>query len=185
MPIEILKRTPSWVFVLFFALLTVGYFQSKDRAVGRGKVCILPVAMIALSSYGVLSAFGIAPVGVVSWVTGVGVAVLIGAKLAVPRGVSFSAETQLFCVPGSWIPLALMMAIFFTKYAVGIILARRLPVANESVFIGSVSFCYGFLSGVFLARALVIWRSAARAAEAMSNPGPYPGEACACRRGSQ
>jgi len=46
MLIEILKRTPSWVFVLFFALLAWGYFQSKDRIVSRSQVSILPVAMI-------------------------------------------------------------------------------------------------------------------------------------------
>jgi len=167
--IEILKRTPSWVFALFFVLVAMGYFQSKDRAMGRGKVSILPVAMIALSFYGVLSAFGMVSVGVISWVVGFGVVVWLGAKLATPRGVSFSTETQLFSVPGSWLPLALMMAIFFTKYAVGVILARQLPIASEPVFIGSISLCYGFLSGVFFARAVVIWRSAARTTKTMSD----------------
>ncbi|MGE5820140.1 MAG: DUF6622 family protein, partial [Deltaproteobacteria bacterium] len=61
-------------------------------------------------------------------------------------------------------------AIFFTKYAVGVILARQLPVANEPVFVGSISLCYGFLSGIFLARALVIRRSAQRTTKAMSSP---------------
>ena len=160
MLIEIVRRTPSWVFVLFFVLLAAGYFQSKDRTISRNKVSILPLAMIALSFYGVISAFGTAPVGVSSWVLGVVVATWIGARLPTPRGVCFSIETQLFSVPGSWFPLALMMAIFFTKYAVGVILARQLPIANEPAFIGAIGLCYGFLSGLFLARALVIWRSA-------------------------
>jgi len=171
--IEILKRTPFWVFILFFVLIAFGYFQSKDRAVSRGKISILPVVMIALSFYGVLSAFGIAPVGLISWVVGVGVAVWLGVKLATPHGISFSTETQLFSVPGSWLPLALMMAIFFTKYAVGVIMARQLPIVSEPVFIGSISLCYGFLSGVFLARAIVIWRSAKRATSAKSNPSSH------------
>ena len=168
MLIDILKRTPSWVFALFFVLVAAGYFQSKDMAMGRGKVSILPVAMIALSFYGVLSAFGVSFVGVISWVVGVGVAVWLGAKLATPRGVSFSTETQLFSVPGSWLPLTLMMAIFFIKYAVGVILARQLPIASKPVFIGFISLCYGFLSGVFFARAVVIWRSATRTTITMS-----------------
>lgn len=54
-----------------------------------------------------------------------------------------------------------MMVIFFTKYAVGVILARRFSLSHEAVFAGLVSICYGFLSGLFLARAIVIWRSAA------------------------
>ncbi len=160
--IEILNRTPPWVFVLFFALLALGYFQSKSRTLSRGKVSTLPGAMIVLSFYGVLSTFGIAPLGLVFWVLGVAIAVGLGVMLAMPKGVTFSTETQSFFVPGSWLPLALMMAIFFTKYAVGVILARQLPVASEMAFVASVSFCYGFLSGVFLARAIVIWRPAMR-----------------------
>jgi hypothetical protein len=155
--IEILKRTPPWVFVLFFILLALGYYQSKSRTVGRSKVSILPVAMIVLSLYGVLSAFGTIPVGLVFWVLGVVVAVGLGVKLTSTQGVSFSTETQTFFVPGSWLPLVFMMAIFFTKYAVGVILARQLPIANETAFVGSVSLCYGLLSGVFLARATVLW----------------------------
>jgi hypothetical protein len=160
--IEILNRTPPWVFVLFFALLALGYFQSKSRTLSRGRVLTLPVAMIVLSFYGVLSAFGVAPLGLVFWVLGVAIAIGLGVMLAMPKGVTFSTETQSFFVPGSWLPLAFMMAIFFTKYAVGVILARQLPVASETAFIGSVSICYGFLSGVFLARAIVIWRTAMR-----------------------
>lgn len=157
--IEILKRTPSWVFVLFFVLIALGYVQSKDRSVSRSKVSILPAAMIALSLYGVLSAFGATPVGLALWVLGIVISVQVGVKLGTPRGATFSTETQSFFVPGSWVPLVFMMAIFFTKYAVGITLARQLPIANDEMFVGVVSLCYGLLSGVFFARAIVIWQA--------------------------
>ena len=160
MLIEILKHTPPWVFVLFFILIALGYFQSKGRTVSRRRISVLPVAMIALSFYGVLSAFGVAPAGLVFWVLGVALAVGVGVKLATPQGVTFFSETQSFFIPGSWFPLAFMMAIFFTKYAVGVILARQLPIVGELAFVASVSFGYGLLSGVFLARAMVVWRSA-------------------------
>ncbi len=162
MLIEILKRTPPWVFVLFFMLIALGYFQSKGRTVSRRRVSVLPVAMIVLSFYGVFSAFGVAPVGLVFWVLGVALAVGVGVKLVTPQGVTFFSETQSFFIPGSWLPLAFMMAIFFTKYAVGVVLARQLPIASEAVFVASISLCYGLLSGVFLARAMVVWRSATR-----------------------
>ena len=161
MLIEIVKRTPPWVFALFFVLLTLGYFQSRDRTVSRSKVSILPAAMILLSFYGVLSAFGALPASLVFWALGVAMAVGVGVKLALPRGVEFASETQSFFIPGSWIPLTFMMAIFFTRYAVGVILARQLPIASDTAFVTSVSLAYGIFSGVFLARAMVIWRSAA------------------------
>lgn len=159
MLIEIIKRTPPWVFVLFFVLLIIGSMQSKDRTLSRGKVAILPVAMICLSFYGVLSAFGIGrPVSLVSWAAGIFIAGLLGGKFPLPAGVSYSTENRSYSVPGSWFPLFLMMAIFFIKYAVGVILARKLPIANEQIFIVPVSLCYGLISGLFLVRAFAIWR---------------------------
>ena len=168
--IEILKRTPLWVFVLFFVLLTVGYFQSKKRKISRGKVTLFPFAMIALSFYGVLSAFGVASVGLFSWAVGIAGAVCLGLKIIPQRGVTFSTEELLFSIPGSWFPLALMMAIFFTKFTVGVILSRQLPIANEPVFIGAISLLYGFFSGLFLARAFAIWRCAEHTTKFTSNP---------------
>lgn len=158
MLIEILKRTPSWVFVLFVALLALGYLQSRDRSVSRSRIALLPLAMTGLSFYGVVSAFGIVPFGFSAWMAGVATAVALGARWAAAHSASFTVETQLFEVPGSWLPLALMMAIFCTKYALGVILARQLPLAAEPVFIGAVSLCYGLFSGAFLARMFGILR---------------------------
>ena len=157
---EILKRTPIWVFALFFILLAVGHLQRKDRCVSRGWVSILPLAMIGLSFYGVLSAFGIVATGLACWGLGVAMAVALGISAGKPHNVVFNRKTQSFHIPGSPFPLILMMAIFFTKYAVGIVLARHLPLGNTTSFVNTASFVYGLLSGVFLARAMVIWRAA-------------------------
>ena len=62
-----------------------------------------------------------------------------------------------------------MMAIFFTKYVVGVILARQLLIVGKPVFMISIDLCYGFLSGLFLARAMVLWRLAVRSTKAMPN----------------
>jgi hypothetical protein len=156
--LEILNRTPSWVFVLLFALLALGYVQSKDRTLTRIKVLILPTAMLVLSLLGIFSAFGAARLGLGCWALGSALAVAIGLKLGAPRGVRFSVESQTFYVPGSWTPLVLMMAIFLTKYIVGVIFARELPIATTTAFLVMVSFCYGVFYGAFLARAIVIWR---------------------------
>ena len=159
--IEIIKRTPPWVFVLFLALLIMGYMQSKERTISRGRVAILPVAMICLSFYGVVSAFGMGGrlAGLLSWAAGIFLAGFLGRKFALPAGVVYSTTNRSYSVPGSLFPLFLMMAIFFIKYAVGVILARKLPIANEQIFIVAVSLCYGLISGLFLVRAIAIWRS--------------------------
>jgi hypothetical protein len=156
---EMLKHTPTWVFVLFLVLLAAGYLQSKTRAVNRNVIALLPITMLALSFYGVLSAFGASPLSIIAWLIGVAAAVELGVKIGMPRGVSFAMETELFSVPGSWLPLILMMTIFLTKYTVNVMLARQLPMVTELLFVEIISFWYGLLSGLFLARGLVIWRA--------------------------
>lgn len=156
--LEILNRTPSWVFLLFFALLALGYMQSKDRTLTRTKVLILPTVMLVLSLLGIFSAFGATRLGLGCWALGAAAAVAIGIKLGTPRCVRFSVESQTFYVPGSWTPLALMMGIFLTKYVVGVIFARELLIAKTTGFLVAVSFCYGVFYGAFLSRAIVIWQ---------------------------
>lgn len=165
---EILKRTPSWVFVLFFALLALGYWQSRSRTVPRARVAILPVAMIALSLYGVLSGFGISALAIVAWLAGVGLAVLVSARVTLVRNASYTAATQSFSLPGSWMPLVLMMCIFFTRYTVAVLLARNPMLAHDVSFIATICLLYGFLSGLFFAAALSLWRLVDREARTAS-----------------
>ena len=156
---QILSRTPPWVFLLFFALLALGYVQSRPRTVSRGAVSILPVAMAALSLYGVISAFRMAVVPLVVWLIGLALACVAGLKLARQRDVSYIQASQSFRVPGSWWPLALMMAIFCLRYLVAVLSARQMPIVTNSIFIASVAAAYGVFSGLFLARAAVILKS--------------------------
>jgi len=158
--IEIVKHTPSWVFILFFVLLLAGYLQSRERTVRCHMVSILPGAMTGLSLYGTISAFGFSPLGLGLWLAGVTIAAGLAAGRKTPTGLSYSTETRTFHVPGSWLPLALMMTIFFTKYAVGVVVARQMPIVGNAVFIGSISFCYGVFSGIFMARGIIVWRTA-------------------------
>jgi len=84
----------------------MGYMQSKDRVIRRGKIIILPIAMIGLSLYGVVSAFGIKqPASLISWVAGMSIAGFLSVKLPSPLGVSYSTKDLSFSVPGSWLPL--------------------------------------------------------------------------------
>ena len=158
--LAILTHTPLWVFVLFFALLVFGYAQSRDRRIHRPGVSIPPTIMCALSCYGVISAFGANVACLLVWVGSLALATSLGARFMRPRGVTFCSQTRKFSIPGSWLPLCLMMGIFFTKYVVGVILAMHLPLAGETAFMGTVCLAYGVLGGCLLARARGILRAA-------------------------
>lgn len=76
---------------------------------------IVPLVIIALSLGGVLNAFGRSPLGVSFWILGVGFAISLGYMLSLSRHVIYSADTKTLSVTGSWMPLAVMMTIFFIK----------------------------------------------------------------------
>ncbi len=154
--VEIVKHTPPWVFALFVGLVGLGWYQGRARTVRRMRMVVFPMVMILLSCYGVISAFGRSPLGMGCWLLGGITAVVLALQLAPTLNVAISMKNGLVFIPGSWLPMALIMTLFVTKYAVGVCLARQLPVISLSAFVGSVSFVYGLLGGFFFGRTLSI-----------------------------
>ena len=154
MIVQILANTPTWVFALFFVLLAFGLMQTRTRTVRRFPALLLPAGMIALSLAGINSSFGLTPVPLASWATALGIAALAGCALCRDNSVAYDATARTFLVPGSWVPLAVIMAIFFAKYVYAVMHAFDTAVISTALFIVGLSAVYGLLSGYFAARAL-------------------------------
>ena len=92
------------------------------------------------------------------WIIGLVITLIIGLKLAYPKFVSFSVQSNKLTIPGSWVPLFFMIAIFFIKYFVGFSAARELPLVNEHIFVVLLSLVYGVFSGIFLSRSCVMFK---------------------------
>ena len=151
---QILRGTPLWVYPLFLGLVALGYLQSKPREVAPAALAILPVALGVFSLSRVLGTFGLEPAALAAWAAGTVAALLLNRALKQPAGAHWSEATGTFHVPGSWMPLALMMAVFFARYALAVSLAMAPSLGHSAGFAGAASFGFGLLSGVFLARAL-------------------------------
>lgn len=157
---QIVSHTPVWVWALLIALFALGLKQSRRATLSLKRVIILPVVMTGLSVFGTISAFGTASTGLLVWAL---VAIAVGSLVwqqPTPAGTRFDAATDSFNVPGSWLPLALMMGIFVTKYAVGISLAMHLAFVREVAFVMGTCALYGAFSGVFIGRAARLCRLA-------------------------
>ena len=152
--IAIVQHTPVWVWGLLTALIGLGLWQTRDREMSLMRVTVLPLVLIALSASGVLSAFGHFPVAMGGWAAGVGAALAFGRQFIAVRGARWSAQTGLLHVPGSWLPLALIVGLFCVKYFAGVSLAMHPQLAVDTTFAGLCSLAYGSFSGLFLARAL-------------------------------
>jgi len=157
---QIISLTPTWVFGLFALLLALGLKQSRPGTMSLLRVTLMPVAMTALSIYGTLGAFGAVPEVMMAWLlTAVAFAALV-LRQALPKAARFDAATRTVQVPGSWVPLALMMGIFFTKYFVGATLSMQPALASNAAFGIGFAAIYGAFSGVFSARAVRLLRLA-------------------------
>ena len=151
---QILAHTPLWVFALFFGLVYVGYLQSRTRQVSRGRLIVLPVAMMAWSLYSVWSTFDAHLTALAAWTCAWVAVVAIGLVRGPSRSASYDAATAQFTVAGSWLPLALMTGIFFSKYAVAVVHAIKPGVLETTTAVAVVAGTYGLFSGLFMARAL-------------------------------
>ena len=125
---------------------------------GMVRVTALPVAMTALSVYGVWSAFAGTPLAALAWALALLAVCALATLLAPATSARYHPESRSFSLPGSAVPLALMMGIFFTKYAVGVALVMHPGLAQEPGVALAISALYGAFSGGFVARALRLWR---------------------------
>ena len=135
--------------------------QTVPRSVTLRRATLLPLALAGLSLWGVASTFA-SVVALPGWALGLAAALTLQLRLGIPPGARWSATEQRFELPGSWVPLAQILGIFATRYAVGVIVALHPQYRADTVFAVGASLAYGTLSGFFLGRAAVLWRAAPR-----------------------
>ena len=162
MLISIIQHTPVWVWLLLGGLVALGLSQTRAREMSLLRIAIVPLVLVALSLSGVFSAFGHLPVAFGGWATGFCAALAFARNAVATRGATWSPGTGTLHVPGSWLPLSLMVGLFSIKYFAGVNLAMNPALASNAVFAGGCSLAYGSISGLFLARALSLRRLAPR-----------------------
>lgn len=163
----ILRGTPVWVWGLLAGLLALGASQLRERTASLARVSILPVAMALFSVSGTWSALGASPHAagaIVAWLAAAG---LTFALLATRRpAAQFDPVRRTFRLPGSAVPLLLIVGIFLVKYVVGVELTMAPRLADGTQYALTVAALYGAFTGVFVGRTWGLWRLAWRPASA-------------------
>ena len=157
---QILANTPRWVWILLLALLWLGWTQSVTRTASLQRITLMPVAMTGLSLLGTVTAFGAAPWVLMAWLGAAGAAGTLVMQRPLPFGTHYNPLARRFTIPGTWVPLMLIMGIFLTKYGVGVATSLSPGLARNANFGVCVAAVYGTFSGIFLARAARLWRKA-------------------------
>ncbi|HSV59872.1 MAG TPA: DUF6622 family protein [Variovorax sp.] len=162
MLLQILAHTPKWVFAIFIGLLLLGARQLRGGRVGLLRMTLMPLAMSALSFYGVVSVFGEASLALLGWAGAACAAAAYIVRRPLPAGTRYDPSARTFQLAGTGVPLALMMGIFFTKYAVGVLLVMHPQLAHQAGFAAGIGTLYGAFAGIFAARSLRLWKLAMR-----------------------
>ncbi|MBB6559145.1 hypothetical protein HNP48_001812 [Acidovorax soli] len=171
----VLQKTPTWVWGLLAALVALGASQLVARTASLTRVAVMPVAMTLFSVYGLVSAFGGSGqvLGTLAaWLAAAAAVATLTLVLrpAVPAGTRYLADARSFHLPGSPLPLLLILGIFLTKYLVGIELAMQPALAHDATFDLQIAALYGVFNGLFIARSVRLWRMALAPQAARSAP---------------
>jgi uncharacterized membrane protein len=166
---QILSNTPAWVWGLLVALLALGFSQARDRTAGLPRLVLMPLGLGAFSLWGTISAFGASATVLGSWLAATILLLLVVTQMRMPARVSYDRDTRQFALPGSWVPMLLILGIFLTKYVVGVSLAMQPELKANGNFVLAVATLYGIFSGIFAGRTVRLLRLAMRPA---ANPVP-------------
>jgi hypothetical protein len=160
--IAILQHTPTWVYGLLFALIALGVSQSFPRSVTLRRSAVLPLLLVGVSLMGVVGTFDRQPLALLAWASALAATVAALHGRVDTTAVRYAPDTQRFQLPGSWVPLALMLGLFAVKFGAGVTLATQPELRDSTGFALAASAAYGLFSGVFLGRAMALWTLARR-----------------------
>ncbi|MGZ5270508.1 MAG: DUF6622 family protein [Ramlibacter sp.] len=166
--LAMLRGTPIWVWGLLAALVALGATQLRDRTASLLRTSLVPVGMTAFSAWGMWSAFGSTPIAPQVLAVWIGLAAGVTAAVAPGRAAgSYDPARREYRLPGSAVPLLLIVGIFATKWLVGVQLAILPRLAADPGFALPVAALYGVFNGLFAGRAARLWRLALRATTAV------------------
>ncbi len=154
MLIQILMHTPLWVWALLTALLALGLWQRRQRHVRRGQLLALPLTMLALGLWSMAPGFVAQPLVAGAWLLALLAAAQVGRRLPTPAAARWLAAEQRLHLPGSWVPLVIILCIFSLRYATGVSLALHPEWRSMLSVQLPLALAFGSLSGLFMGRAL-------------------------------
>jgi len=148
---QIISHTPLYVWALLAFLLYRGYLATQDRELPLKNLVIIPGVMVALSISGINSHGVLGEAVWAIWAAGLAVAVALVWTLS-KREIAVNRAAGTIVQRGSWAPLMLMVAIFVTKYAVGVLSAVHPELVQGLAGSLVVTTLYGLFNGVFIGR---------------------------------
>ncbi|MCS0589551.1 DUF6622 family protein [Massilia norwichensis] len=148
---QIVMHTPAYVWAILAVLVWRGTAALRQREMKLRSLFIVPAVMLALSLQDVLVKFGANAIALAAWAAAAAGTALLVWKFGRSRTAPGATPGSVI-VRGSRVPLAMMMAVFFTKYAAAVLLAVLPHARHDALVAAGVCALFGVFNGCFLGR---------------------------------
>jgi len=145
--LDILKGTPTWVYILLFFLIYKGIKALKPNVMKLKKLLILPVVFFILSLHRVSNPY--------YYILFLICGLLVGWLLYKNIKIKADKTNNLIALPGSALPIVLILIAFAKGYYFGYESAVHPEYLKQHWFILLSLITSGFFSGIFIGRASV------------------------------
>ena len=160
---EILRHTPTWVWVLLAFLLYRGVAAMRPRDVAPGRVLIVPLVFFVWGATGLVTATEGLALKIGLFIAALAVGLAIGRVLASlsdpPR---LSRASGMMTMPGSPAPLILIVLAFGAKYCGSVALAMATDAAVRAELSSVMAATGGLFAGLLWGRTLGQFQRALR-----------------------
>lgn len=150
---QILSGTPWWVWALAVYFINMGYQATKPRTVPLLRLAILPTLFFYLSLQNLLHAFNFGPLTIATWASALICGISLGWWRNKRTPIQVDQQKKQVHLPGSWIPLILVIGIFSIKYYFGYTQATNPQRFKDPLFelttLSLTSLFSGFFCGQF------------------------------------
>lgn len=158
-PTDFIAHIPVFVWALLAFIVLSGVRLSRPTSMPAWRLILIPLLWLALGAWGLDRHFGWLTMTALAWVAGLAGGVALVRASRWPGGARFDAANQRFLVPGSWLPLALMVGIFASKFALGVGLALHPEWAvRPGLPVAMLHLGFGLCSGALIGRSLNVLR---------------------------
>jgi hypothetical protein len=154
---DILLGTPTWVWVLLAVLVSRGMMAMKGGTAPLSKLGIVPAVF---AGWGFLHLMSDPATGwdtALMWMAGGALGLGLGAAIAKRSGLTVDRIRRTVTLPGSMVPLVLILLTFAMKFWIGFELATATHIGVDSTFVVLNGLVSGVVAGIFAGRFLIYW----------------------------
>jgi hypothetical protein len=153
MLLQILTHTPVAVWALLAGLVALGLAQTRTRHAGPMRVLALPTLFVGLGLWSLLPGIESRPAVALLWLLALALGSAAGRRTALLPGTVWLAAEGRFRVPGSWIPMGFILAIFSLRYTTSVAFVLHPEWRADFGVQAALAAVLGLLTGLSVGRA--------------------------------